>query len=194
MAPCWAKALHGSPFSHLLRQTSRTGQSQAGRAPTPIQILRCLSAARGSRGVLFPASGFRVIATWRMAGRSRSCAPMKSRTGALAGARIRAGSMVLRRQEATQTGAHSIRAAFTTLPIPELITATSPANWSPTERVISRWAEARSCRVRRLMCSMLPVADGRLILIRRIHTLILTRCSQFSRRSPIHRAALAIQR
>ncbi len=174
MVPCWAKALPGSAFNRPLRRTSRTGQSQAARAPTPIQVLRCLSAARRSRGVLFPASGSRVIATCRMAGRSRSCAPMKSLMGAPAGGNIRAASMVLRRQEATLTEAHSIHAAFATLPMPEPITATSPANWSPTGPVISRWAEAKSCRVRRLMCSMLPVADGRRILIRPIHTLILT--------------------
>ena len=185
MAPCWAEALHGGAFSRLLRRTSQTGQSQAGRAPTPIQGLRCLSVGRRSRGVLFPASGSRVIATCRMAGRSRSCAPMKSLTEARAGGHIRAASMVLRRQEATLTEAHSIHAAFATLPIPEPITATSPANWSPTGRVISRWAEAKSRRVRRLKCSLLPVADARRIPIRRIHTLFLTRCS---RRNRIHRA------
>ncbi len=189
MAPCWAKALHGGPFSLRLRRTSRTGQSQAGRAPTRIQGLRCLSAARRSRGVLFPASGSRVIATCRMAGRSRSCAPMKSLTGARAGGHIRAASMVLRRQEATLTEAHSIHAAFATLPIPEPITATSPASWFPTGRVISRWAEAKWCRVRRSKCSMLPVADDGRILIHRIRTLIPIRRS---RRNRIHRAGKAI--
>ena len=185
MAPYWAKALHGGAFSRLLRRTSRTGQSQAARAPIPIQVRRCLSVARRSKGVLFPASGSRVIATCPMAGRSRSCAPMKSLTGVLAGGNIGAVCMVLRRQEATLTEAHSIHAAFATLPIPEPITATSPANWCPTAPVTSRWVEAKSSRVRRLKCSLLPVAGGRRILIRRTHTLFLTRCS---RRNRIHRA------
>lgn len=113
--------------------------------------------------------------------------------GSARGGNIRVASMVLRRQEATRTETRSIHAAFTTLPHREPITVTSPASWSPTGRAISRWAEARSWRVRLLKCSMLPVADGRRTLIRRtlIRRRIHTRCS---RRNRIHRAGPAIQR
>jgi hypothetical protein len=101
--------------------------------------------------------------------------------------------MVLRRQEATLTEAHSIHAGFTTLPIPEPITATNPANSSPTERVTSRWAEEKSSKVRRLMCFTLPVADARRSLIHPIHTPILTRDRQCRKRNRIHRAGSAIR-
>ena len=172
--------------------------NRGGPGSDPNQELRCLSAARRSRGVLFPASGSRVIAMCRMAGREQI---MRSYEVAYGSARWRpyqGGVYGLAQTGSNADGSplYSCRVRYS--PNPEPITATSPASWSPTGRVISRWVEAKSCRARRLMCSMLPVADGRRILIHpipilRIPTLILTRCRQCSRRNHIHRAGKAIR-